>query len=146
MTIPSAARVLLPQGAALAWPTSAADAERVMALPPGAPVALADRRVGSRARLRRDAARLGVAIDAEYVVLPTWSQATFVANDDPTSVRWLMSTLATTPPDLRRGRLAIHVALRVWGSLAAAGRPGARLAARLLTVVAPGRLVIGRRR
>jgi hypothetical protein len=146
VTIPSAARVLLPQGATLAWPSRSEDNEAVMALPPGAPVALADRRVGSRARLRRDAVRLGVAIDAEYVVLPTWNRAMFVANDDPSSVLWLMSTLATTPPDIRRGRLTIHVALASWRLLAAAGRPGAGLAARLLTLVTPARLVIGRRR
>ena len=145
MTIPPAARVLLPQNAALAWPDSSGDADRVMALPPGAPVALADRRLGSRSRLRRQASRLGVVVDAEYVVLPTWGRATFVANDDPASLRWLMSTLATTPPDLSRGRLAVDVALRLWLSLAGAGRPGADLAARLLVVVAPGRLVIGRR-
>lgn len=145
MSIPPAARVLLPQNAALAWPDSSGDADRVMALPPGAPVALADRRLGSRSRLRRQASRLGVVVDAEYVVLPTWGRATFVANDDPASLRWLMSTLATTPPDLSRGRLAVDVALRLWLSLAAAGRPGAGLAARLLVVVAPGRLVIGRR-
>lgn len=145
MSIPAAARVLMPQSTALAWPGSAGDADRIIALPPGAPVALADRRLGSRARLRRHAARLGVVVDAEYVVLPTWDRATFVANDDPASLRWLMSTLATTPPDLSRGRLAVDVALRLWLSLAATGRPGAGLAARLLVIVAPARLVIGRR-
>jgi hypothetical protein len=144
--VPAAARVLLPEGAALVWPRRPEDVAHVAGLPSGAPVALADRRLGSRARLRRDADRLGVDIEGEYVVLPTWSRATFVAHDDPASVRWLMTTLGTTPPDVSRGRVAIELGLWCWRSLAAAGRPGAAVAARCLTVVAPGRLVIGRRR
>ena len=89
---------------------------------------------------------MGVRVDTEYVVLPGWNSATFVANDDPASLRWLMSTLATTPPDVSRGRLGVDVALRLWLWLASAGRPGSGLAARLLVVVAPARLVIGTRR
>jgi hypothetical protein len=100
-------------------------------------VALADRRLGSRHRLRRLAATLGVEVDEEYVVLPTWEQGTFVVEDDPATVSWFLSTMATAPPSLVRGGRAVELLLRGWRRFLSPGLVGA---------VAPARLVIGTRR
>ena len=103
MSVPAPARVLLPAGTRVAWPTRPEDVARVMVLPRGTAVALADRRPGARGRLRRAAGRLGVRVEAEYIVLPSWGHAAFVAADDPAAVRWLLSTFTTTPPRVTRG-------------------------------------------
>ena len=145
VNVPPAAQVVLPPDAALVWPSRPADRARLRALSPGAAVALADRRIGGRARLRRQAARHGIVLDAEYVVLPTWGSAAFVADDDPDSLRWLMATFATTPPHVRRGWMVVDVGLRAWLSAAAAGRAGARVAAGVLNALAPAHLAVGRR-
>jgi len=146
VTLPPAARVVVPVASRVAWPDRRADAEQVRGAPPGTPVVLADRRLGSRGRLRRHADRLGVSIEAEYVLLPTWEHPVFVSDDGSESLRWLVRTLGTVPPHVRRGRLALEAGLRLWLALASAGAPGERLAAGLLTAVAPARIVVGRRR
>ncbi|GAB3062810.1 hypothetical protein GCM10027053_26570 [Intrasporangium mesophilum] len=138
-------QVLLTSRTTLAWPGRAEDATRVAELPPGSVVALADRRPGARRRLRRAAGRLGVRVEAAYIVVPTWGRATFVAADDPAAVTWLLSTFSTAPPRVAHGRLLIEVAQRVW-QRAATTRLGAAATGRLLGAVVPGMLVIGTRR
>ncbi len=143
--VPASASVLLPSTAPLVWPSVAADAERALGLPAGSPVALADRRAGGRGRLRRAAVRLGVEVESEYVVLPTWSSATFVAADDRDAVRWLLSTFLTTPPRMVRGRLALEGARRLVEATTRT-RVGAASVRLVLGALVPGRLVVGVRR
>jgi len=86
--------------------------------------------------LRRKAARLGLEISKEYVVLPSWRRPSFVVEDHPTTLAWLMMTLATVPPGVSRGSLLTEAAVRAgrhWLVLAAVG------------IVVPGRVVIARR-
>jgi hypothetical protein len=132
--LPPSIRVLLPPGSVLLGPgrsTKAADPARFA---PGTPIALADNRIGSRSRLRRRAARLGLDVEREYLVLPTWGQPTFVVEDEPGVLGWLFLSLATVPPNVTRGAWLADVATRVlrtpWGRA---------LASRL----APGRLLLG---
>jgi hypothetical protein len=144
VNVPAAAGVLLPPGGLLGWPSDPQDVERVRAVPAGATVALADRRPGGRRRLRRAAERLGVHVDAEYLVLPTWRLAAFVVSDDPDALKWLVETFLSTPPRIARGHAlaegATTLARRVVQS-----RIGVEAVRRLLGAVAPGRLVIGTR-
>lgn len=56
----------------------------IAALPAGSRVVLTDDRPGGRIRLRRRAARLGLKISKEYVVLPSWRRPSFVVEDHPT--------------------------------------------------------------
>ncbi|WP_076262063.1 hypothetical protein [Intrasporangium flavum] len=143
--VPASASVLLPSGAPVVWPSEPADAQRALGLPPGSPVALADRRAGGRARLRRAAERLGVEVESEYVVLPTWSSATFVAADDRDAVTWLLSTFLTTPPRVVRGRLVLEAVRRVVAAMTRT-RAGAASVRLVLGALVPGRLVVGVRR
>jgi hypothetical protein len=105
-------------------------------LPSGSRVVLIDDRPGGRIRLRRKAARLGLQISREYVVLPSWRRPSFVVEDHPTTLAWLWTTLATVPPGVSRGSLLAEAAVR-------AGRHWLVLA--VVGAVAPGRVVIARR-
>lgn len=132
--VPPCVRVLLPPGSILLGPgghSTLADLDQVG---PGGRVGLADGTFGSRSRLRRRAARLGLEVEAEYVVLPTWGQPTFVVEDDRDLLDWLFLSLATVPPNVTRGAWLADVVTRLlrtsWGRA---------LAARL----APGRLLVG---
>lgn len=108
----------------------------IAALPAGSRVVLTDDRPGGRIRLRRRAARLGLKISKEYVVLPSWRRPSFVVEDHPTTLFWLWTTLATVPPGVSRGSLLAEAAVRV-------GRHKLVLAA--VGSVAPGRVVIASR-
>jgi hypothetical protein len=143
--LPASASVLVPSGAPVVWPSVPADAERALGLPAGSPVALADRRAGGRGRLRRAAGRLGVEVESEYVVLPTWSSATFVAADDRDAVTWLLSTFLTTPPRVVRGRLVFEGVSRLVAAVTRT-RVGAASVRFVLGALVPGRLVVGVRR
>ena len=145
MSVPVPVRVLLPAGTEMAWPTQPEDVARVMGLPSGAAVALADRRPGARGRLRRAAEHLGVRVEAEYIVLPTWGHATFVAADDPATVRWLLSTFTTTPPRVTRGVSLIEVLQRATRR-ASSTRAGAVAVQQVVGALVPGRILVGTRR
>ena len=118
-------RTILPPGMGIAG------------LPPGSRVVLTDDRPGGRIRLRRKAARLGLQISTEYVVLPSWRRALFVVEDHPTTLAWRWATLATIPPGVSRGSLLAEVAVR-------GGRH--RFVLAVAGSVAPGRVVIASRR
>ena len=109
---------------------------RIAELPSGSRVVLVDDRPGGRIRLRRKAARLGLQVSSEYVVLPSWRRPAFVVEDHTTTLAWLMTTLATVPPGVSRGSLFAEAAVR-------AGRH--RLVLALVGVLVPGRVVIARR-
>jgi hypothetical protein len=134
--LPAAVRLLLPQDSLVVPPGQTVDRATVQTLAPGQRVALADGRFGSRRRLRRRAASLGLEVYGEYAVLPTWGRGAFAVEDSPKTLTWAFSTIFTVPPDVARGALAVDLLLRGSrrsGLLGLSGR------------VAPGRLLIGAR-
>lgn len=134
----------MPTGAVVAWPSDPADGVRVRRAPAGTVVALADGRPGGRRRLRRAATRLGVRIDDEFVVLPSWRRASFVMSDDVRPLAWLVETFLAPPPGVALGHSAVHGMSRLARS--AVTHPSGAAAVRLLvSAVVPGRLVIGTR-
>jgi hypothetical protein len=108
----------------------------IAALPSGTRVVLTDDRPGGRIRLRRRAARLGLHVSREYVVLPSWRRPSFVVEDHPSTLAWLWTTLATIPPGVSRGSLLAEAAVR-------AGHH--RRVLSVVGSVAPGRVVIARK-
>jgi len=135
--VPRSVRLLTGPGDLIIEPRRRTERRRIADLPPGASVVLTDDRPGARIRLRRDAARLGLQISKEYIVLPSWRRPSFVVEDHPTTLAWLWTTLATVPPGVSRGSLLMSVAVT-------AGRHRLVLAA--VGGVAPGRVVIASRR
>lgn len=128
---PPAVRAILPAGA-LVLGQDQADPSGLAA---GRPVVLTDSRPGARARLRRRAGRLGLTLEGEHVVLPTWGSAAFVVEDDRHVVGWLWDTLATVPPRARRSAPLVELAVRL-GTLGPVRRA--------LLWGAPGRVLVGR--
>jgi hypothetical protein len=135
--VPEAVRLVTEPGDLVLPPRWRAQRSGIAALPSGSRVVLSDDRPGSRIRLRRQAARLGLQILQEYVVLPSWRRAFFVVEDHPTTLAWLWATLATIPPGVSRGSLLAEAAVRC-------GRH--RLVLAVVGSVAPGRVVIASRR
>lgn len=133
-TLPMAVQVLLPAGSIVLWPGLARDGVDLTDVARGRWIVLIDWRLGSRWRLRRRAARLGLLIQSEYLVLPSWGAAAFAVEDDPDTLAWLMTTIATVPPSLARGTRLLDVLLRMLQG------PGGRGALRRL---APGRVLVG---
>jgi hypothetical protein len=134
---PEAVRLITEPGDLILAPRGRDAARGIGALASGARVVLGDDRPGSRIRLRRRAARLGLEISREYVVLPSWHHATFVVEDHPSTLAWAWANLATIPPGLSHGSFLAEAALR-------GGRH--RLVQALVGTVVPGRAVIARRR
>lgn len=141
--VPQAVRLLTEPGDLILEPRWHAELHNILpaggiaALPSGSTVVLTDDRPGGRFRLRRKAARLGLQISREYVVLPSWRRAAFVVEDHPTTLGWLWATLATIPPGVSRGSLLAEAVVR-------GGRH--RLVLAVVGSVAPGRVVIASRR
>ena len=142
--LPPAAGLLVPSGAVLAFPSVPTEAVRVRRARAGTLVALGDRRPGGAPRLRRAAARLGVRVDAEYVLLPGWRSASFVTSDDGDALAWVVQTFLTTPPGITRAHPAVDAASAL-ARRAVTGRRGAAAVRVLVRWVAPGHLLIGTR-
>lgn len=133
--VPTAVRVLLPPGSVMLGPGETGTRDQLRAVAPGGRVALGDNRLGSEWRLRHRARRLGLDVREEYVVLPTWGQATFVIEADTDTVAWLLGTLGTVPPGVRRwARLVDLLVRRVTVT------PWLH---RVVVTFAPGRLLVG---
>ena len=109
---------------------------RLRSLPAGIPVALNEDHALSRLRLRLLARGAGVRVQRELVVLPRCADPVVVLDDAEASVRRFWSGFAAVPPGVDRA--VLPASLAVW------------LAARMpwswTGAVAPGRLVLGRRR
>jgi hypothetical protein len=133
--LPTAVRVLLPPGSVVLGAGRAGTDGQVRGLAPGGRVALVGRRIGSRGRLRRRARRLGLDVHAEYVVLPTWGRATFVVEADADTVSWLLQSLGTVPPGVRRAARLVDLLVQ-----RAQATPWLH---RVVTTLAPGRLLVG---
>ena len=136
-SLPESVRVLTEPGDLIIEPRGRAGRRAIDAIPAGSAVILTDDRPGGRIRLRRRAARLGLQISREYVVLPSWRRPSFVVEDDPKTLAWLWTTMATVPPGVSRASLLAEAAVR-------AGRHPLLLA--VVGSVAPGRVVIASRR
>lgn len=134
--IPPAVRVLLGTDCVLITPGTAADLDRLALGGMPGRVALAGARPLSRRRLRRAADRLGLEVEAEYAVLPTWERAAVVVEDDGATLSWTFANLVTVPPGVARGARLVDLAVRACRV--------ARLS-RLSARMAPGRLLVGRR-
>src|ERR1017187_5644366 len=100
---PEAVRLVTEPGDLILAPRGRGQAPGIGALASGARVVLGDDRPGSRIRLRRRAARLGLEISREYVVLPSWHRAAFVVEDHPSTLAWAWANLATIPPGVSHG-------------------------------------------
>jgi hypothetical protein len=132
---PTAVRVLLPPGSVLLGPGETGTRHDLREVAPGGRIALGDDRLGSGWRLRQRARRLGLDVREEYVVLPTWGQATFVIEADTDTVAWLLSTLATVPPGVRRWAHLVDLLVR-----RVTVTPWLH---RAVVALAPGRLLVG---
>jgi hypothetical protein len=107
-------------------------AARVRALPAGSTVVLLDHRRGSR-RARRIAASAGVAVDREYVALPSLRRAIVVAEDSANALRWACRSLVAPPPAVTWAHAPVSGVIELL-------RRYPTLASRL----AAGRVVVGR--
>jgi hypothetical protein len=100
------------------------------------PVVLKDQRPFSRRRLRLAAARLGLVVEREFVVLPTLVRPMVVIDDTEPAVRHFWSSIATVPPGLVLTAVPASALLGV----------ARHLPWRWTGAAAPGRVVIGRPR
>jgi hypothetical protein len=102
----------------------------------GAPLALCASGPFARRRLRRAAARAGVALEREYLALPSVASPAFLIEDGPAAVDYFRDRILTPPPGMARGAAAGDLAVRT-----------VRLVPRrVLSALAPGRIAIGRPR
>jgi hypothetical protein len=125
--------VLCPPDAVVVRDPAAAT---VRALPTGTAVALVSDRPLSRRRLRRVAARAGVDVCRELVVVPSTTRAIASFDDTGSAVHHFWESVAAVPPGLTRSAGPATVALRL-----ARAMPWAWTGA-----LAPGRVVVGTRR
>jgi hypothetical protein len=133
-------RAVGPPGAARAhigrsWAGRRPLARSLRALPAGTPVVLSTPAPGATRRARRVAAAAGIAVEREYLAFPSASAPAYLVEDAPGSVRFFAATLLVAPPGMALGG-AVETGL---AALRAAG-PW-----RLTRLLAPGRIVVGRR-
>jgi hypothetical protein len=88
----------------------------------------------ARLRVRRAAARGGVALEREYLALPSGAQPAFLVQDGRAALDYFRRRILAAPPGLARTAWLAEVALRAARALPAA----------VLTAVVPGWLAIGR--
>lgn len=105
-------------------------------VPSGRQVALAVDRPLARLRLRRLARRCDVVVERELIVVPTTANPIAVVDDEESAVRHFWRSVVAVPPGITRAALVATLVLGAARSL-----PWSWTGA-----VAPGRVVIGRRR
>lgn len=126
-------RLLGPEGMV---ETRGACAPALRALPVGTAVCLVEDRALARWRLRRLARRAGIVVERELIVLPRVSAPIVVLDDARESVTAFWQRIAAVPPGVARAHALADLAVRA-----------ARLLPwRVTGAVAPGRVLIGRRR
>jgi hypothetical protein len=108
----------------------------VRTLPAGTPVILAASAPGAITRCRRFGWSAGLLLQDEYLAFPSASAPAYLVEDHPAPLRLFVKTILVAPP--RRGffspiaaGLAVVRAFHPW---------------RLVRSLAPGRVVVGRRR
>ena len=110
--------------------------EALRAIPAGTAVVLLRDQPLSRRHLRRLARRAGIHIDRELVAVPSTRNPVVLVDETEHAVRHFWNDVVTVPPGLALASLPVSVVLRVARSL-----PWHWTGA-----VAPGRVLIGRRR
>jgi hypothetical protein len=106
------------------------------ALPAGAHVVLCDVAPAFRGRSRRLASASGVAIEREYVAIPSLRRPLFILQDAPASARYFWTQVATVPPGVARYAGLMSAIVRLIALLAPWG---------LIGRIVPGRVTMGRR-
>jgi hypothetical protein len=104
-------------------------------LPAGTPVVLAAGAPGAGRRCKRAAARAGIALEREYLAFPSAEAPAYLVENAPAPMRVFVQTVLAVPP---RSSLALPIQA-VFSLLRRAG------AWRLLGVLAPGHIAVGRR-
>jgi hypothetical protein len=113
-----------------------AQREAVLALPAGAPVVLFASAPGAIGRCRRFASAAGIEVERVYLAFPNVAAPGYLVEDAPASVGVFAKTFLAAPPRSRFAR-----------PLEAAFGLLRRLDSwRLIRMLAPGRVAVGRRR
>ena len=131
-------RLLAPDGAVAVDVSSGPRGVRravaeLRALPGGTPVVLLDHRPGGRIRARRIAAAGVIAIDRQYVALPSLRRAIVVAEDSRDSLRWACRSLVAPPPGITWAHALLDAAVKLL-----------RRRPEIAGWVGAGRIVVGR--
>jgi hypothetical protein len=112
------------------------DLERtIRELPRGTAVVLTASAPGAIGRCRSFAFRAGIELDREYLALPSARAPAYLVEDSPAPVRVFVRTVLAVPPGS-----AMSVPIEVCVGILRVLSPW-----RLIRVVAPGRVVVGRR-
>jgi len=109
--------------------------QRVRDLATGTPVVLFAAAPGASGRCRRFASGAGVELEREYLVFPSLASPAYLVEDAPAPVGVFVQDVLVTPPRVAFA-LPIEAGLRVLRAF----NPW-----RLLRLIAPGRVVVGRR-
>jgi hypothetical protein len=128
---PGAVRVDLPRSPLQRRPAL----ERVLALPAGSPVVLAASAPGARRRCRSFAARAAIVPEREFLAFPSSAAPGCLVEDTRPSIALFVDAALLAPPGT-----GLSAAVDVAVAVVRAARPW-----RLVRLLAPGRLVVGRR-
>ena len=112
-----------------------AAARTMRALPAGTPVVLAATAPGAFRRCRTFASNAGIEPEREYLAFPSASAPAYLVEDAPAPVRVFVETVLVIPPGTVFSK-PIGIGLSLLRSVA----PW-----RLTRMIAPGRIVVGRR-
>jgi hypothetical protein len=128
-----------PEAVDVAVPRSAARRRRlareIRELPAGVPVVLLASAPGARRRSKAFSSRAGIEREREYLAFPSAAAPGFLVEDSQPSVRTFLNGFLVAPPRARHARmidfgLGFVRAVKAW---------------RLVSALAPGRIVVGRR-
>lgn len=109
--------------------------QRLRGLPAGTAVVLAAGAPGAGRRCKRFAAQAGIALEREFLAFPSAEAPAYLVENAPAPMRVFVQTVLAVPP---RSSLALPIQA-VFSVLRRAG------AWRLLGVLAPGHIAVGRR-
>jgi hypothetical protein len=109
--------------------------QRLRELAPGTPVALAASAPAARRRCRAAASSVGIEIEREYLAFPSASAPAYLVDDARAAADVFANTVLVAPP---RTRLSLPISIGLY--LLRATSPW-----RILRLLAPGRVAVGRR-
>ena len=128
---PGAARIDLGRSAA----SRRTAAHEVRDLPPGTPVVLSASAPRAVGRCRSFASAAGIELEREYLAFPSAQAPAYLVEDAPASASVFVRTILVAPPGTALST-AIDACLGILRLLPSS---------RLIRVLAPGRVVVGRR-
>jgi hypothetical protein len=112
------------------------DPRSIRELPPATPVVLRASAPGAIRRCRRFAAEAGIELEREYLAFPSVRSPAYLVEDTPATIDVFVQTALVTPP-----RTPFATPIEACVGLVRALSPW-----RLIRRIAPGRVVVGRRR